>query len=137
MENFQDAAQRHWHDAEMLLNDPAPQLGHIRLANASHLYGVAAECALKAILHRWVPSRPKRGHMPAIWGEFATHANTAKHGLSALLTSTTNPFSGWNIGDRYLSRSDMRFNQEAVRTHRQAALSARAVLEHAVVNGII
>jgi hypothetical protein len=137
MEDFRDAAQRHWYDAEILLNDPTPHKGHTRLANASHLYGVSAECALKAILHSWTPNRPKGKHMPAIWDEFATHANTATHGLSAFFTSTTNPFIGWNIGDRYLNRSDTRFNQAAIQVHRNAALSARAILEHAVINGMI
>jgi hypothetical protein len=37
--DFLDAHYRHWQDAELLF-------GRGRLANADHLYGLAAECGL-------------------------------------------------------------------------------------------
>lgn len=41
--DFRDAAERHWEDAEHLMNND-------RLANADHLYGLSAECSLKAVM---------------------------------------------------------------------------------------
>ena len=41
--DFCDAAQRHWEDAGYLLADARP-------ANADQLFGLSAECALKAIM---------------------------------------------------------------------------------------
>ena len=40
-ENYTEAALRHWRDAELLKEQN-------RVENADHLFGVAAECALKA-----------------------------------------------------------------------------------------
>ena len=42
--DFRDAAKRHWKDAEYLLEDER------FAANADHLFGMSAECALKAVM---------------------------------------------------------------------------------------
>ena len=44
-EDFLDAMDRHWRDAELLRSSE-------RLANADHLYGLSAECGLKALLEQ-------------------------------------------------------------------------------------
>lgn len=44
-EDFFDAMDRHWHDAELLRSNK-------RLANADHLYGLSAECGLKALMKK-------------------------------------------------------------------------------------
>lgn len=44
-EHFRDAMDRHWQDAELLHRKE-------RLANADHLYGLSAECGLKALLEQ-------------------------------------------------------------------------------------
>ena len=41
--DFADAHRRHWEDAESLFD-----CGH--WANADHLYGLSAECGLKAVM---------------------------------------------------------------------------------------
>jgi hypothetical protein len=43
MPDYRDAAERHWEDAGFLINDN-------RIANTDHLFGMAAECALKAVM---------------------------------------------------------------------------------------
>jgi hypothetical protein len=135
MEDFSDACVRHWIDAEMLLNDPAPQIGHTRLANASHLYGICAECAFKTILYKWDPARKRGGHMPSVWNELAVHPNAV---AMTKIIGGSNPFAGtWNIGDRYLNRTDVKFEINQVQAHRSAAKQARAILEHAQLTGII
>lgn len=40
--DFADAHRRHWGDAELLFRSR-------RLGNADHLYGLSAECGLKAV----------------------------------------------------------------------------------------
>ena len=40
--------ERHWLDAEQLFHLTPP-----RLANADQLYGLSAECGLKALMHKW------------------------------------------------------------------------------------
>ena len=51
--DFLDAHQRHWDDAEHLLQAQ-------RWANADHLYGFAAECGLKAVVAGVVEDAPQR-----------------------------------------------------------------------------
>lgn len=41
--DFVDAHERHWRDAELLWQ-------HQRWANADQLYGLSAECGLKALM---------------------------------------------------------------------------------------
>lgn len=41
--DFFNAHQRHWKDAELLYKEK-------RWANADHLYGLSAECGLKAVM---------------------------------------------------------------------------------------
>lgn len=51
MENFVSSARRHFDDGETLL-----QLG--RFDNAGHLFGVAGECAVKAVCVEESGARP-------------------------------------------------------------------------------
>ena len=70
--DFHDAHLRHWQDAELLFR-------HDRWANADQLYGLSAECGLKAVMRRLgmpvgqhgVPTkREHKAHMPQLWAEF-------------------------------------------------------------------
>jgi hypothetical protein len=66
-EKFDEAAQRHWRDAEWLR-------GEKRTENADQLYGLAAECAVKAVLSK-LPGCSSDGelapayrkHIDALW----------------------------------------------------------------------
>ena len=75
MPDYYDAAQRHWDDANHLLSTN-------RLPNADQLFGVSAECALKAIMlplgmpmNNGRPLNKKHGHINVLWDEFITFAN--------------------------------------------------------------
>ena len=73
--DFHDAHLRHWQDAELLFR-------HDRWANADQLYGLSAECGLKAVMRllempvgrgkfhaiagKWMGRGPKRG-FPYTW----------------------------------------------------------------------
>ena len=98
MEDYADAAQRHFDDAELLhLQTPC------RLANASHLYGFAAECAMKSImLGAKSKGNTPRVHLPALLKEFKNHS-VAK-GNAQLVNVVTNhvaKFSSWAVEQRY------------------------------------
>ena len=132
--DFQDAHYRHWADAELLFDS-----GH--LANADHLYGLAAECGLKAIMAAWgmpydyqkdQPSRdPDRKHADRIWHRYEHYRQgpqAAHYQLSA-----SSPFADWRIHQRYWPRH--RFDASTVEKHRQAADEVHQVLRHAQWEG--
>lgn len=130
-EDFPDAANRHWQDAEMLYSDS-------RLATADHLFGVAAECAIKSIMvaQAGTPRLAKRywTHMPGIWDEFSAYCPPT--GSNAYATSLPpNPFASWDIGDRYGAESA--FPMTRVETHRNGAKAAMKMLEQARLDGVL
>lgn len=77
LSDFRDAAERHWGDAEYLFSDT-------RLANADHLFGLAAECALKAVMQALgmalgsggVPvDQQYKVHINHLWDEFISFSS--------------------------------------------------------------
>ena len=136
--DFRDAADRHWDDAGDLF-------GNLRLANADHLFGLSAECALKAVMlalgmklgSGGAPTKQQhREHVNRLWDKFVSFANNrggARY-AGALLTSP-NPFHDWDVSQRYEHRS--RFTQAAVKKHQKAADSAMRALQRAVLDGVI
>jgi hypothetical protein len=136
--DFCDAAQRHWEDAGYLLADA-------RLANADHLFGLSAECALKAImLALGMTLRPDgapadrqhRVHINQLWNEFVSFAN-ARSGAhyASPLSGIPNPFMNWDVNQRYNNRADV--TPGVVRDHHQAARTVKQVFDQAVLNGDI
>ncbi|WP_341643874.1 hypothetical protein [Thauera sp. SDU_THAU2] len=77
MLDYADAAWRHWDDGLFLLADS-------RLANADHLFGLAAECALKAVMlplgmklkPSGVPEDKRHGHIDRLWDEFGAFVSS-------------------------------------------------------------
>jgi hypothetical protein len=127
-ENFSNAASRSWRDANFLLQDA-------RLATADHLFGVSAECALKAVMvalsgtklsHRY------KIHLPKLWDEFIAYVPSSGTNAYASLLAA-NPFKSWDVSDRY--GHDTAFTQTRVDSHRDAALQAQRVLEQARLDG--
>lgn len=135
--HFHDAAQRHWEDAGYLF---AAQ----RLANADHLFGLAAECALKAVmlplgmelLHSGRPKEKKHGHIDGLWDEFLTFAtNRGGARYADLLASYENPFANWKVDQRYAARSA--FLLPIVQDHKRGADLAKFCLDMAKVDGVV
>ncbi len=136
--DFADAAERHWEDSELLLAEQ-------RLANADHLLGLSAECALKAVMlglgmtlkPSGVPEqRRHQVHINNLWDEFQTFA--ASRGgahYAAILSRLSAPFDGWDISDRYASRTDI--EEDSVSRHRMGARQARACLQTAMLDGVL
>ena len=138
MLHYADATRRHWDDGLFLLEDR-------RLANADHLFGLAAECALKAVMlplgmklrPSGAPEDRRHGHIDRLWDEFGAFVSSrggARYG--ALLSADQNPFAGsWKVDQRYDSRSG--FTLAAVASHRDGAQTAKRCLDAAVLDGVI
>lgn len=135
--DFVDACTRHWEDAVHLEQQQ-------RLANADHLYGMSAECALKAIMiglgmtirADGSPDEFRhRKHVDLLWPEFLTFANTRNGARYANLLAASTPFANWRAEQRYEPRSA--FSTTLLAPHRQGAVEARHALAAAQLDGVI
>ena len=137
--DYQDAAERHWEDAGYLMADN-------RIANADHLFGLSAEFGLKAIMIGLgmqmnprkpdIPEDPYAVHIDRLWDEFITFAQSRNGARYAtVMGSRQNPFSDWDVAQRYCHRSDI--TNAILENHRQGALTTRKVLNNAVLEGVI
>lgn len=131
--NFCVAAQRTYRDAALLENAQ-------RLANADHLYGLAAECALKAvlvglgvILPAQNPSKMWRKHIDQLWGEYVAYVSGTVH--RGYLVASVNPFQDWEAGHRY--EEDALFTPSRLTVHAEGALAAGLILEQAILDGVV
>jgi hypothetical protein len=120
--DFKNAYARHQKDANHLFDNK-------RYANADHLYGLAAECALKAVMIGLEPSLVNKNgdlldkgnkiHIDKLWGHFRIflQGRTASSYL-AHISSNKNPFSNWNVNDRYAH--EKRFTKNNTLPHQTA-----------------
>ena len=127
------SAARRMHDhARQLSSEP-------RMGTADHLYGMAAECALKAILHAYnvIPAAPRKPakpfsvHIDRLWQEYAAWA--AGHG--AYTVPRSSPFGRWRVEDRY--RHDDDFDAARLHAHREGASMVAKLLGQAIVDGVV
>jgi hypothetical protein len=97
MENYEEAALRHYDDAHRLADLE-------RYDNASHLIGIAAECALKTrIVHAGMSA--KKVHLPEIVASYRNGMKGRTRGAlieANQLLDGPQSFSSWSIDDRYL-----------------------------------
>lgn len=131
MEDYVNAAQRHFDDAK-LLHTQTPS----RLANASHLYGFAAECALKSIM---LGSKNKgnvpRVHLPALFNEFKNHSVTIGNAaLACKVKKYAAKFTSWAVEQRYHNQTV--FGAQAVSDEADAAKNLLALREQFIRKGI-
>lgn len=128
-QDYAQAAERAHLDAETLY---ASQ----RLQTASHLHGLAAECALKAILaglsiipKTTVPPRNLKVHIDKLWDAY----NLALSGPVATrwAITTPNPFTNWDVAQRYdddgsVSPADATQHQSGSNIARRLLAAAKA-----------
>lgn len=131
--NYCVAAQRSYRDADLLEQQQ-------RLANADHLYGLAAECALKAVLvglgvipPAQDPPRVWRKHIDQLWNEYFTY--TSGPGLGRYLVAADCPFHGWRVDHRY--EDEALFTAERVSQHARGARTVVALLQQAMLDGVV
>jgi hypothetical protein len=134
--DYLDAMERHWLDAEQLFHPPLS-----RLANADQLYGLSAECGLKALMMKWgmtlnlhnAPAhRDDRTHADLIWGQYETYRQGR---FTTLALPPTNPFDDWSIHHRYAHRSC--FQKAVVEGHRQGAVEVQQIVKEAERIGVL
>ena len=133
--DFTDAYWRHWQDAELLF-------AHHRWANADQLYGLSAECGLKAVMQKLGMSvdegtgRPPstyRRHVNALWPKFQDFADKRDGARYLEMLPSGSPFAKWEMDDRYANRND--FGSADVELRRVATREiARMVLDAAQEN---
>ena len=116
-DDFVDAHRRHWTDAELLY-------GRERWPNADHLYGLSAECGLKAVM-RCLDKMPEKKHLPELWSMFEDFAR-GREGGRHLKLPDGQPFDNWLIDHRYAHREH--FDQGRVVPHREAAQGIRVMV---------
>ncbi len=133
--DFFDAFCRHWRDAETLFKLK-------RWANAEHLHGIAAECALKRLMQRFgmrldneeQPENKKdRRHINEIWGRYSTYLH-GSFGRSYALPQGE-PFKDWRAGQRYHNQDA--FTETSATAHRQGAMQAKLLLDRARNEGLL
>lgn len=134
--DYFDAHQRHWEDGEALFHGS-------RLANADHLFGMAAECGLKRLMLAFgmavqsdgVPSeKSDKVHANDAWLRYETYRSGRYRGGSYSLP-TTNPFADWDISQRYANRSH--FDRARVDPHRAGAKTVHHLVDKAQKDGLI
>ena len=120
-EDFLDAMDRHWQDAELLYRKQ-------RLANADHLYGLSAECGLKELLKQdgnRIEGRT-RCHINKLWRECGSLASGRAEATSDF-NPEVNPFCDWRIDGRYAHRREIR--DEQLERHRLGAERVRIMIK--------
>lgn len=134
--DFQDAHIRHWEDAELLFQSE-------RWANADHLYGVAAECGLKALMLKFgMPvdlqtGKPERQndqqHANRVWLRYESYRSGHSQGCRFPL-SDQNPFSDWDVSDRYAHSNQ--FDAQRTGMHRAGASLVFSLVKQAKDEGL-
>lgn len=134
--DFYNAFSRHDADADLLLENG-------RWGNADHHYGLAAECALKALLlQQGIPSdngdirsdrqyRPYRTHINDLWNTYQSFMQT-RH---AYAIPPANPFQDWNIAQRYAPEKEI--TELATRNHAAAVGTLKQVINKAILDGVL
>jgi hypothetical protein len=133
-DDYQNAAKRHWHDAEILHNLAKP-----RLANASHLYGVSAECSLKVIARKHDLNKRfyGKGHMPTLFTELRNISNIGTNQLlTDALDKIEDDFDGWLIDQRYENENLPYFTAPSLMRQQNGAQNAD-LLANEVLGGRI
>ncbi|MBH2020731.1 MAG: hypothetical protein I8H91_14640 [Burkholderiales bacterium] len=119
MENYSDAAFRHWKDAKLLEKENCVE-------NADHHFGFAAECAVKKVLvelpafkNAGMLEKSYKEHINILW-EKVSHQSLQKSypALFAILRAA-NSFSDWNVNQRY--SEDGEITKAMMESHKKSA----------------
>jgi hypothetical protein len=136
--DFYQSSRRHFADAETLERGDRHQ-------NADHLYGLSAECALKAILTglKLIPNpaavqKPFKEHIDKLWAEYESALQGIRGGRYVQRLAKQNPFAGWRVHDRY--EADWIPDQiplEAARRRQTLREQILMTLQDAVLDGVV
>lgn len=125
MNDYADAAERHFLSASVLL-DNYP-------ATTSHCLGIAAECVLKTLMCDLRPQEKKvSGHHlgPRLWAEFANHQILQAHPSRVAQVQRQQPgFSDWDIHQRYFNRADSCFSNAKLIQQKNSAKALLGLMQ--------
>jgi len=134
--DFLDAHRRHLCHADSLF-------GASRLANADHLYGMAAECGLKRLMIAFgMKPRPADGapenredkaHVDKVWVRYEAYRSGQVQGVQYGLPSSS-PFDDWKVSQRYAPENH--FDRARVEPHHTAAHQVNALIKSAETAGL-
>jgi hypothetical protein len=134
--DFRDAAKRHHEDAEHLFNAG-------RFANSDHLFGIAAECSIKAVMEALGMKTTRKGapmdyahkvHMPQQWAAFQSFASGSLGSRYLAFLNHDNPFVTWDVEQRYWKRQP--FTRCRVTKHRDASILCLTCLTELILDGV-
>ena len=134
-DDYRDASIRHLTDAETLYQQ-SPR----RLANASHLFGLSAECSMKAIVQKGSPTKTftgQDGHIPNVFSELQ-HISPTGSGASTLsgdVAKISKKFSDWKVAQRYKNQSQ--FTDQDVKAQMDGARSANQLMNNYLHGGTL
>ncbi|MEZ4468589.1 MAG: hypothetical protein R3F43_30165 [bacterium] len=150
--DYASPAFRHLRDGEYLLQGATTD-PHRRM-NADQLFGLAWECALKAVtvgfgMRMDVPKRvyrrilgrmPKRKadfvHADKVLPRFLHYANGRAQAQYAAQLGAANPFADWKVDQRYLNDGPYP-GLLVVKGHQRAACIGIGVLRQAIIDGVV
>lgn len=127
MNDFEDAAYRHFESAGLLL-------AQRHIANASHLFGFSAECVLKSFIFQrrpnvTVPQATKKHIGRELWNHFSSHPALASFPLRITRAQAyQHHFDQWKLDQRYWSRSQFSNIASHTSTQEQGAKGLLGVL---------
>jgi hypothetical protein len=123
--DYADAAERHFFSALAL------QAEHP--ATASHCWGIAAECALKAIMcgMRPQPKSVSGNHLGTkLLAEFANHQTVQSHPSRVThVQRSSSGFHAWTVHQRYLKRGDAHFARATLAAEEVSARSLVGLMQ--------
>lgn len=134
--DFLDSHRRHLRDADYLF-------AASHLANADHLYGMAAECGLKQLMIAFgmqtnatgSPNRKNdRVHVDKAWAGYDAYRSGHVAGVRFVLPSEI-PFDNWRAEQRYANTGH--FDLDRVEPHRAAAHVVHALMKKAELEGLV
>lgn len=141
--DFWHSATRHWRDAEILFHREDVSGSRPSLPGADQLYGLAAECGMKAVLVRCGATTdpatgdldrrsPHRTHLPGLWSAYQTFLQG--RGEARYCLTEEAPFHDWAVDQRYAAGDDLP-SDEAVERHRLATREVMRIATQAVLDG--
>jgi hypothetical protein len=118
-EAYDVAALRHWVDGNLLETSG-------RVPNADHLYGFAAECAIKSALATLLPAaatgqleRRYREHIDKLWALVLLQNIQRRFPALHAILRTPNAFHDWSTHHRYTDGSPV--TPQMIARHRKAS----------------
>lgn len=127
-EDYQDAAGRHFQDANLLFGQSPP-----RLANASHLFGISAECSFKVIVRQFNQGAKFFGgksHIPKLFTELLNIAPSiaGNSELAEKIQTLALLFADWEVGQRYHPQTT--FDADAIGRQQTGAHHANLLMSN-------